>query len=70
MQNVISKLCGIVGRGVALVALENFHHVTDVAVVLDELSLEPQGVQQIALTDARRDLVNLHMQVAHLNLQR
>jgi len=70
MQNVISKQCGVVDRGVEHVALEHLHHVTDVAVVLSQLSLEPQGVQQIAFTDARRDLVDLNTQVAHLNLQR
>jgi hypothetical protein len=70
MQNVISKRCGIVDRGVVHVALENLHHVTHIAVVLDQLSPESQGVQQIALTDAGRDLVDLHMQVALLNLQK
>jgi len=68
MQNVVSEQCGVVDCGVEHVALEHLHHVTDVAVVLSQLSLEPQGVQQVALTDARRDLVDLHMQVTHLNL--
>jgi len=66
IKNVISEQCGVVDCGVDHVALEHLHHVTDVAVVLSHLSLEPQGVQQIAFTDARRDLVDLHMQVAHL----
>jgi glutamate racemase len=61
LQNVISKQCGVVDHGVVRVALEHLHHVTDVAVVLSQLGLEPQGVQQIAFTDAGRDLVDLHM---------
>ena len=69
MQNIFSKQCGIVDCGVVHVALEHLHHITDVAVVLSQLSLEPQGIQQIAFTDARRDLVDLHIQVAHFNLQ-
>jgi hypothetical protein len=70
MQDVIRKQCGIVERGVGHVALKHLHHVTNVVVVLDQFCLEPQGVQQIALADAGRDLVDLHMQVAHLNLQK
>lgn len=70
MQNVISEQCGVADRGVVLMALEHLHHITDVAVVLSQLSVEPQGVEQIAFTDAGRDLVNLHMQVAHVTLQR
>jgi hypothetical protein len=61
LQNVISEQCGVVDRGVVHVMLEHLHHVTDVAVVLGQLGLEPQGVQQIAFTDAGRDLVDLHM---------
>jgi uncharacterized damage-inducible protein DinB len=61
MQNFISEMCGVVDRGVVHVALEHLHHITDVAVVLSQLGLEPQGVQQIAFTDAGRDLVDLRM---------
>lgn len=57
-------------RGVVHVALEHLHHVTDVAVVLSQFCLEPQRVQQVALTDAGRDLVDLHMEDAKFNLQR
>ena len=70
MQNVISKQCGVVDCGGVHVALEHLHHITDVTVVFSQLSVEPQGVQQIAFTDAGRDLVDLHMQVAQVTLQR
>lgn len=70
MQNVICEQCGIVDCEVVHVALEHLHHVTNVAVVLDQFCLESQGVQQIALADAGRDLVDLKMQVLQLNLLR
>lgn len=70
MQDIVRKQRGIVERGVGHVVLEHLHHVSDVVVVLNQFCLKPQGVQQVALADAGRDLVDLHMQVAHLNLQR
>jgi len=60
VQNIVCKQCGIVHCGIGQVMLEHLHHVTDVAVVLGKFCLEPQWVQQVALTDARRDLVHLH----------
>jgi hypothetical protein len=39
-ENVICKMCGIVGCGVGQVALKHVHHVADVAVVLTQFCLE------------------------------
>lgn len=63
VQNIIRKECCIVSCRVGQVILKHLHHVPDVAVVLSQFCLESCRVQQVAFTDAGRDLINLYTQI-------